>query len=152
MSLLHHRSAHIPRIRRIRASLLTNSIVHGSVLTHVLDNPPSRGQIGLDSKPEVLSHHCHWHRSTVSVKASGSVALANQVFKISWQWLASGFSGSIIQVFKMGLVVGNLAWRNVEFGKFRLRRPFYEGACPLDPRGSRFVFLVAEFYSLSLSA
>ena len=70
---------------------------------------------------------------TVSVKASGSVALANQVFKISWQWLANGFSGSIIQVFKMGPVVGNLAWRNVEFGKFRLRRPFYEGASPLDP-------------------
>ena len=72
-------------------------------------------------------------RGAVSVKASGSVALANQVFKISWQWLASGFSGSIIQVFKMGLVVGNLAWRNVERGKFRLRRPFYEGASPLDP-------------------
>jgi len=30
----------------------------------------------------------------VIVKASGSMALANQVFKISWQWLASGFSGS----------------------------------------------------------
>ena len=32
--------------------------------------------------------------SAVIVKASGSMALANQVFKISWQWLASGFSGS----------------------------------------------------------
>ena len=64
---------------------------------------------------------------TVSGKTSGSVALANQVFKISWQWLASGFSGSIIQVFKVGLVVGNLAWRNVEFGEFRLRRPFTLG-------------------------
>ena len=63
-------------------------------------------------------------------KASGSQALAYSSFQDFEQWLAIGFSGSVIQVFKMGLVVGNLAWRNVEFGKFRLRRHFTRG---LDP-------------------
>ena len=38
----------------------------------------------------------------VIVKASGSVALANQDIQDSWQWLASGFSGSVIQEFKIG--------------------------------------------------
>ena len=38
----------------------------------------------------------------MSVKASGSVALANQDIQDPWQWLASGFSGSVIQEFKIG--------------------------------------------------
>ena len=33
----------------------------------------------------------------------------------------------------MGLVVGNLAWRNVEFGKFRMRRHFTSGQAPSTP-------------------
>lgn len=45
----------------------------------------------------------------VIVKASGSVALANQDIQDSWQWLASGFSGSVIQEFKIG--PGGGVWR-----------------------------------------
>eukprot|EP01043_Picozoa_sp_COSAG02_P104102 COSAG02_NODE_40097_length_409_cov_0.861290_1_plen_80_part_00 len=41
-------------------------------------------------------------KDAVIVKASGSVALANQDIQDSWQWLASGFSGSVIQEFKIG--------------------------------------------------